>query len=155
MALTDNDSKANQKMKQKSLMSFFGKQPVTKPSTSAVSEPKTQANTGKGTRKSLAPDASLSSPVVVEARTPLSKTTSQSSAVTSAMYTRSSDGGFSAHDTPPTSDPIDVDMLSDEEELGSMKSAKRPVTMIAFIVTRLVLIWPIVGDRESQAQGCG
>lgn len=38
-----------------------------------------------------------------------------SSAVDSATYTRSSDGGKSFNETPPTSDPIDVDISSDED----------------------------------------
>ena len=38
-----------------------------------------------------------------------------SSAVESANYTRSSDGGRSFNETPPTSDPIDVDISSDED----------------------------------------
>ncbi|KAH9933798.1 uncharacterized protein B0H18DRAFT_1082925 [Fomitopsis serialis] len=112
-------------MKQKSLMSFFGKQPQAKASASAPKEPKTQTKARKGTSKPGATDVSSSSPLVVEARTPLSKTVSQSSAVTSAMYTRSSDGGFSARDTPPTSDPIDVDMLSGDDDIGSIKAAKK------------------------------
>jgi DNA mismatch repair protein MSH6 len=38
-----------------------------------------------------------------------------SSAVENATYTRSSDGGKSFNETPPTSDPIDVDISSDED----------------------------------------
>jgi hypothetical protein len=38
-----------------------------------------------------------------------------SSAVEGATYTRSSDGGRSFNETPPTSDPIDVDISSDED----------------------------------------
>lgn len=43
------------------------------------------------------------------------------------MYTRSSDGGLSALETPTTSDPIDVDMLSEEEGMRSVKTKKTPV----------------------------
>ncbi|KAH9833177.1 DNA mismatch repair protein Msh6 [Rhodofomes roseus] len=129
MTSTETDPKAPQKMKQKSLMSFFGKHPAPKTSASAVKEPKAQAKAGKGGQKPASPDASSSSTVVKEARTPLSKATSQSSAVTSAMYTHSSDGGFSVHETPPTSDPIDVDMLSDDVDASGKKSVKRPATI--------------------------
>ncbi|KZT71945.1 DNA mismatch repair protein Msh6 [Daedalea quercina L-15889] len=122
MVVTESDPKNPQKMKQKSLMSFFGKPSATKASTSAAKEPATQAKSAKEMQKYAQEDAFLPSPAVIEARTPLSKTTSQSSAITSAMYTRSSDGGFSAHDTPPTSDPIDVDMLSDDDETGNVKA---------------------------------
>jgi len=38
-----------------------------------------------------------------------------SPAVRSATFTKSSDGGRSINETPPTSDPIDVDMSSDED----------------------------------------
>jgi hypothetical protein len=38
-----------------------------------------------------------------------------SPAVGSATFSRSSDGGRSINDTPPTSDPIDVDISSDED----------------------------------------
>jgi DNA mismatch repair protein MSH6 len=40
-------------------------------------------------------------------------------AVKSATFSKSSDGGTSFHETPPTSDPIDVDMSSDEDVSGS------------------------------------
>jgi hypothetical protein len=39
-------------------------------------------------------------------------------AVRSATFTKSSDGGTSFNETPPTSDPIDVDMSSDEDVPG-------------------------------------
>lgn len=39
-------------------------------------------------------------------------------AVRSATFTKSSDGGTSFNETPPTSDPIDVDLSSDEDVPG-------------------------------------
>ncbi|KAH9074138.1 DNA mismatch repair protein Msh6 [Lactarius deliciosus] len=48
-----------------------------------------------------------------------------SRAVKSATFTKSSDGGRSINDTPPTSDPIDVDISSDEEtSKREMKSTR-------------------------------
>lgn len=41
-----------------------------------------------------------------------------SPAVGSATFTKSSDGGRSINETPPTSDPIDVDISSDEDLSG-------------------------------------
>ncbi|EIW55250.1 DNA mismatch repair protein Msh6 [Trametes versicolor FP-101664 SS1] len=108
-------------MKQKSLMSFFGKTPTKDEKTAAT--PNLKATSAK----EKAPDADASSPVVTEARTPLPKGSSQSSGIVSATYTRSSEG--SARDTPPTSDPIDVDMIEDEDEDESgavQSSAARP-----------------------------
>ena len=105
--MSSSETKDTGKMKQKSLMSFFGKPQTKANAPAAKPEPRLARS-----------DASSSSPAVKEARTPLSKANSQSSVVTSAMYTRSSDGDFSTHETVPTSDPIDVDMLSDESEGG-------------------------------------
>lgn len=126
-------------MKQKSLMSFFGKTPTkdgdaktaAPPKAKAAATPKSEKtaatpNLKTTAAKEKAPEADASSPAVTEARTPLPKGSSQSSGIVSATYTRSSEG--SARDTPPTSDPIDVDMISDEDELGAVQSsAARPV----------------------------
>lgn len=129
-------------MKQKSLMSFFGKTPTkdgdaktaAPPKAKAAATPKVEkvaatpkvAKTASKEKAEKTSEADASSPVVTEARTPLPKGSSQSSGIVSATYTRSSEG--SARDTPPTSDPIDVDMISDEDELGAVQSsAARPV----------------------------
>ncbi|KAI0822933.1 DNA mismatch repair protein Msh6 [Trametes gibbosa] len=112
-----------EKMKQKSLMSFFGQPPVKDAKTPAKSKPKVAATL---VAKDNLHKADVSSSPVKEARTPLPKGSSQSSGVISATYTRSSEGGSSARDTPPTSDPIDVDMITDieEQELASSSASK-------------------------------
>jgi DNA mismatch repair protein MSH6 len=96
-------SQSGDKLKQKSLTSFFGK-------SSAV--PSNNAGT---TRKRVLdsssdpPDHPTSSPYKMPR-------VASSVAVKDATFSRSSDGGSSFKDTPPTSDPIDVDMFSDDDE---------------------------------------
>ncbi|KIJ14719.1 hypothetical protein PAXINDRAFT_180906 [Paxillus involutus ATCC 200175] len=96
--------KSTENMKQKSLMNFFGKPPDTKSS------------------KPSGPTVFKSTSATKQMRTPESKTTS-SRLVTSSVTrsSRSSDVEGSVRDTPPTSDPIDVDMLSAEEVNSSTK----------------------------------
>ncbi|OSX60854.1 hypothetical protein POSPLADRAFT_1146631 [Postia placenta MAD-698-R-SB12] len=127
MAPANNQSKAQcaDKLKQKSLMSFFGK-----PSTSTPE--KCESNSSKKAGKLTSPSASKdvlhdtsSDSPLLEVATPLSKSSTRSSGV-DATYTRSSDGGWSGKDTPPTSDPIDIDMLSDEDDGASVKSTAKP-----------------------------
>ena len=142
-------------MKQKSLMSFFGKQPAANTTAPAAKEPTTQTKARANTDKLVKEGASSSKPAIKEPRTPLSKTTSQSSAITSAMYTRSSDGGFSVHETPPTSDPIDVDMLSDEDEGLGKKVIKAPVRSSAFVQKVPLMTRAIAGDAQSETEGGG
>ncbi|KAI0367675.1 DNA mismatch repair protein Msh6 [Pilatotrama ljubarskyi] len=121
------------KMKQKSIMSFFGKpaggkddgdvKPKATPKPKTTTTPKVSKTATKENVRSQ--DAS-SSPAK-EAQTPLPKGSSQSSGIVSATYTRSSEGGSSARDTPPTSDPIDVDMITDDEEQQvARSSASKP-----------------------------
>ncbi|KAF9225721.1 DNA mismatch repair protein Msh6 [Gyrodon lividus] len=98
--------KSTDNMKQKSLMNFFGKPPDAK-----FSKP-TEATT-------------KSTSAAKPSRTPESKTTSSrvvSSSV--ARSSRSSDVESSVKDTPPTSEPIDIDMLSDEEVKSSTNKTK-------------------------------
>ncbi|KAI8976662.1 DNA mismatch repair protein Msh6 [Trametes punicea] len=115
------------KLKQKSLTSFFGKpgkddaDAKTKPATKSKVAATPKASKAS-TKENVPKEDPLSSPAK-EVETPLLKGSSQSSGVVSAIYTRSSDAGSSARDTPPTSDPIDVDMLSDTEEQDSVKSS--------------------------------
>ena len=120
-------------MKQKSLMSFFSKTAgapsgsTTEPKANKTAEtpqkPKKAANTSKSVAERVRDDTS-SDPLVPEARTPLSKNASLSLVVHDATYTRSSDGAESYAQTPPTSDPIDVDMLfADEDEPKPKKPA--------------------------------
>lgn len=145
-------SGSGDKLKQKSLTSFFGKaSSATNSSSSArTPDPKSKlkagikghgtssisgisasglASSGKRRKSDAAPssdpageDAAMGPEVL---RTPLKKnepshSLSQSSgiAVRSAKYSRSSAGGTSARDTPPTSDPIstDINMVSDDEQ---------------------------------------
>ncbi|KAI0630999.1 DNA mismatch repair protein Msh6 [Trametes polyzona] len=127
------------KMKQKSLMSFFGK-PAAKDDGDAAKTaptPKSKPNKVSATPKVTKTSAKenvrnqdASSPAMKEAQTPLAKGSSQSSGIVSATYTRSSEGGSSARDTPPTSDPIDVDMISDAEERDVAQSSpsKQPAS---------------------------
>lgn len=108
MAPKLKSSQSNEKLKQKSLMSFFGKPaPGDSPSSGARSSQSRVADSS-----SDPPDATQSSPFP---KTPKTRVGS-SSAVKNATFSRSSDGGSSHHETPPTSDAIDVDMLSDEED---------------------------------------
>ncbi|KAI0642601.1 DNA mismatch repair protein Msh6 [Trametes meyenii] len=118
------------KMKQKSLTSFFGK-PATKDDGDAKAKvaPKAKVTVtpkfAKTSSKENMRREDASSPLK-ELQTPMPKGSSQSSGVVSATYTRSSAGGSSARDTPPTSDPIDVDMTSDAEDReADMSSAAR------------------------------
>ncbi|KAA1472424.1 DNA mismatch repair protein Msh6 [Dentipellis sp. KUC8613] len=103
-------------MKQKSLMSFFSKDAADKPK--AASKPALKAP-GRPRVASDAPPSS-SPPSESALRTPVTKKsasrTGGSLTVESATFTRSSDGGSSFKETPPTSDPIDVDAMSEEEE---------------------------------------
>ncbi|KAI5996268.1 DNA mismatch repair protein Msh6 [Pisolithus albus] len=89
--------KSGENMKQKSLMNFFSKPTdSTKPTKSPVRQAQVPES----------PVEVLTSPV--------------------APSRRSSDAGNSFKDTPPTSDPVDVDMLSDEEVvLSASKSVPR------------------------------
>lgn len=119
------------KMKQKSLMSFFGKPSVTSTSVQNSKLKSSVKDTSKNDASHRDIDAHSSDPPVPEVHTPFSKGNSQSSGITSAMYTRSSDGGFSAKETPPTSDPIDVDM-SDEDKRCPAKSVMTNVSTRKF-----------------------
>ncbi len=130
-------------------MSFFGKPTATnsatktpdpkaklKAKTDSASKPSTTGVTSPKARRRS--DAAHSSDPAVEGpsgpasgtrvvpRTPSVKrgpSQSQSSGlgVSSAKYSRSSAGGASLRDTPPTSDPvsIDVDMFSEGEETNN------------------------------------
>lgn len=130
-------SAAAGKMKQKSLMSFFGKAPAASGSKAATAESSSTKKTSAAKNKPAetrdaseaadrVDDDAPSSDPPAGARTPLSKNASLSSVVRDANYTRSSDGASSFAQTPPTSDPIDVDMLSaEEDEGGKTKSGSK------------------------------
>lgn len=123
--------KDTNKMKQKSLMSFFSKAPGAPSSSTTESKtvdtpkkPLKAGNTSKTDVERVHDDTSSDLPVP-EACTPLSKNASLSSIVYDAGYTRSSDGAESYVQTPPTSDPIDVDMLSAEEDDTKAKTSAK------------------------------
>lgn|SRR6266850_44127 len=66
---------------------------------------------------------------------------SDSPAVRSATFTKSSDGGRSINETPPTSDPIDVDISSDEElpsrDINSVGDAYICASTLVVTATRI------------------
>ncbi|KAH8084332.1 DNA mismatch repair protein Msh6 [Cristinia sonorae] len=110
-------------LKQKSLMSFFGKSSAQSATTpNAKGKPKPASSPEQSSKANSSSDVDVLC-------TPASKRpqASQSSmTVGSAKYSRSSDGG-SVAETPPTSDPIDIDMLSaveDEESTGKAGNSR-------------------------------
>ncbi|KAI0739110.1 DNA mismatch repair protein Msh6 [Daedaleopsis nitida] len=109
------------KMKQKSLMSFFGKNDDSKATATGNPKPLATPKVPKTKPNGSAHNILLSP--TKDVHTPLSKGNSQSSGIASATYTRSSEGGSSAIDTPPTSDPIDVDMISDVDASEALQSS--------------------------------
>ncbi|KAI1786071.1 DNA mismatch repair protein Msh6 [Ganoderma leucocontextum] len=118
------------KMKQKSLMSFFGKKDgADSKGPSGTDKPKPKpavtATPAKSTRTKLRDKENppSSPPAPTEVHTPMPKGNSQSSGIVSATYTRSSVGGSSGRDTPPTSDPIDVDMVSEAHPSETLQSS--------------------------------
>ncbi|KAI0792522.1 DNA mismatch repair protein Msh6 [Abortiporus biennis] len=129
-----SDKAGGDKMKQKSLMSFFGKanSDANTKTPNSKSVPKTPAKTPTAKSKPIRNDAPSSDPPVGGLSTPAFKSNSQSSGVQSAKYSRGSNAGSSGLDTPPTSDPIDVDMLSAEEgDQNDAKSQKSPSKPLA------------------------
>ena len=127
-------------MKQKSLMSFFSKPGGASNSNSAnLADSKLSVASKKaGVASQIQParvvDDTSSDPPMPEARTPLSKNASLSSVVNDPNYTRSSDDAESYAQTPPTSDPIDVDMLSEDEDDMQTKSATTKVRFVSVSV---------------------
>lgn len=107
--------------KQKSLMAWL-KKPQTGPNNAA------QSTSG----------AAKVQPVkqgkAIELRTPESKKYDRAHIHSSGVKSsRSSDGGSSVKDTPPTSDPVDVDMLSAEESSESERVQAKSVSIFAEI----------------------
>lgn len=99
--------KSNAEPKQKSLMTWFGKGPAATPNS------KTTKPSVKGSAKSSASQSQPSSSQ--EPRTPESKSLDFNALNSSVMASSASSIGRS---TPPTSDPIDVDMMSSDEDEG-------------------------------------
>ena len=122
MASKLSGKQSAENMKQKSLMSFFGKATAQNTTTP---NPKAKAKAFTASVKKGEETAASSSDVDVF-QTPMSKGVSHSSSLTvvSAKFSRSSDGG-SVAETPPTSDPIDVDMVSAEETEGAKGAEKK------------------------------
>ena len=103
-------------MKQKSLMSFFGK-PVAEKSSSD----KTPAAKSSG----MASSASNASKSHIPT-TPQQKGSDMLALNSSVgVSSRSEGGGSSVKQTPPTSDSIDVDMFSAEEDEAKCVQAKK------------------------------
>ncbi|KAJ3556566.1 hypothetical protein NM688_g1958 [Phlebia brevispora] len=115
-----------EKLKQKSLMAFFGKASSNASTTkdnASFAKPKrkelTKASSTASASRQREHDVSSDNGVPDTPVTPPRKQGSQSSAVGSATYTHTSHDASSARETPPTSDPVDIDMMSvdgDEEE---------------------------------------
>ncbi|KAG5654433.1 hypothetical protein H0H81_002622 [Sphagnurus paluster] len=102
--------KANAEGKQKSLMTWFAKGPSATPklkSTKPVAVPYDNASSSQASSQ--------------EPRTPASKEGTSSPLKASAKSSTSSRG----HSTPPTSDPIDIDMLSPDDDAPVQKMAQR------------------------------
>ncbi|PBK99844.1 DNA mismatch repair protein msh6 [Armillaria gallica] len=98
---------STENMKQKSLMGWLSKGPDATPAKSNASKPALKA-----------PNASKSQPKNL--RTP--ESTKPDMRVLNSSASVSSFGDGSIKDTPPTSDPIDVDMLSEEEDAPRKRS---------------------------------
>ena len=98
--------------KQKSLMGWLSNPATAKGASSSLGQPRLGAVNPSVTSSSPGGNDSIFETPSTKRRT---NTGAISSAVESATHTRSSDGGRSINETPPTSDPIDVDMSSDED----------------------------------------
>lgn len=98
--------------KQKSLLGWLSKpadtQVANSSSKSVVRNAPITSSSPSG-RESIFETPSVKKRTTLGADTP---------AIRSANFTKSSDGGTSFNETPPTSDPIDVDMSSDEDVPG-------------------------------------
>ncbi|KAI0319317.1 muts domain V-domain-containing protein [Amylostereum chailletii] len=117
-------SKSQEKLKQKSLVGWFSKPP-------AGADAKTKTSTTKPRLATSSAHSSSSPPPESTYQTPISKKNNasfanESLALVSSTYTKSSDGGSSFKDTPPTSDPVDIDMLSGDDE---PKAVSKPTRM--------------------------
>ncbi|KAI3597469.1 dna mismatch repair protein msh6 [Moniliophthora roreri] len=113
-------SKSSESLKQKSLISFFGK-PANGVASSSNSTRKSTSgkpshNDTKDASKASKSTRSTETPSTPEPREPNTRV------ITSSVPASSSSPSSSVKDTPPTSDAIDVDMLSStEEETGSIR----------------------------------
>jgi DNA mismatch repair protein MSH6 len=128
--------------KQKSLLGWLSKPAVTKVanSSSAVNAPGTS---------SLASSSPSGRDSIFETPSTKRRTTLGTGppAVTSATYTKSSDGGRSFNETPPTSDPIDVDISSDEDLPCRNKSV---CGTYKYAYTLLVTVVCVTGSHQTE-----
>ncbi|TFK72470.1 DNA mismatch repair protein Msh6 [Pluteus cervinus] len=110
---SQNKSANADKMKQKSLMTFF-----QKPSATGASKAPIQRTPAASSSAKSRPDASKNtSTSVTEPKTPEPKPRNTKALLASvAASSTSSYASSSFKDTPPSSDAIDVDMISDEDE---------------------------------------
>lgn len=116
MAPNAKDKASAEPKKQKSLMAFFSKGPAATPgsTTKSAGKPFVAPKPVKrdASQSSVSSSRSQMSPVTPELKRPNIRALNSSAAASST----SSYGGSSVKDTPPTSDLIDVDMMSDEED---------------------------------------
>ncbi|KAK7056522.1 DNA mismatch repair protein msh6 [Paramarasmius palmivorus] len=113
-------SKSSENLKQKSLMSFFGK-PAN--GNSSASTPTTARKSTSGKSAESSKDASKTPKSTRPAEPPSTPEPRgrNNRALTSSVPPSSSSPGSSVKDTPPTSDVIDVDMSSPEGERSSIR----------------------------------
>lgn len=107
-------------MKQKSLMGWFSKPPAGAQASAATKSQKPSVSAPKAQPTKDASKSVKSSDVTKSTE---KKTDVQRLATSSSMASLKSSSGISnprTHDTPPTSDAIDVDMQSDEEQSASI-----------------------------------
>ncbi|KAJ3752036.1 hypothetical protein EV360DRAFT_97567 [Lentinula raphanica] len=116
-------SKSSESLKQKSMMSFFGKPQQSTPSSQNKKSKPAKDTQTKPKPKSKPKDASSDSPL----QTPATKKTNLR-VLNSSLAASSSSCGSDIQDTPPTSDAIDVDMLDMMESEESVRSKPRTTT---------------------------
>ena len=99
--------------KQKSLLGWLSNPVAAKGASSSMGQPRLGTVNPSATSSSPGGvDSIFETPSTTKWRTNIGAI---SPAVENATYSRSSDGGRSINDTPPTSDPVDVDISSDED----------------------------------------
>ncbi|KAN0131698.1 DNA mismatch repair protein Msh6 [Lactarius tabidus] len=109
-SIKPNPQEKKDPKKQKSLLGWLSNPAASKGASSGLERP--QLGNPSTTSSSPGGRDSIFETPSTKHRT---KIGAISSAVENATYTRSSDGGKSFNETPPTSDPIDVDISSDED----------------------------------------
>ena len=124
--------------KQKSLLGWLSKPAAAKIAESSSAQHRVVVNASiTSTSSSPGGGESIFETPSTKKRTALG---ASSSAVRSATFTRSSDGGRSVNDTPPTSDPIDVDMSSDEDLSRCEAKSVRDGRICALALTVIMIV---------------